>query len=87
MEKEKLEIDFNGPCGNIFFILGSVYNCLVRQGRTEEFKNIKDYVLTKPYAQALVEINKYVELVDTGTPKTLAGYLKQGEKMNKEAQS
>lgn len=84
MEREKLEIDFNSPCGNIFFILGSVYKCLQEQDRLDEFKTLQDYVLATTYSQSLVEINKYVELIDLGSPKTLAGYLKQGEKLNQE---
>lgn len=84
MEKQKLEIDFNTPCGNLMFIIGSVYKCLKDEDRLDEFKALQDYALGTTYSQALVEINKYVELVDLGTPKTLAEYLKQGEKLNKE---
>ena len=79
MEREKIEIDFNGPEGNVFFILGRVAQALKKQGRQDDGKKLWDKITKDTYSQALVEINKYVELVDTGKPKTLKNYLKQGE--------
>lgn len=79
MEREKLEIDFNGQEGNVFYILGRVAEILKKQNRINEGKELWQKITKGTYGQALVEINKYVELVDVGKPKTLKGYLKIGE--------
>lgn len=82
MKRVKLEVDFNGPGGNVYYILAVTRKVLQKQQRIADYNNIWENVQKMNYAQALVEINKYVELVDVGQPKILKNLLKQGERIN-----
>lgn len=84
MERARLEVDFNGPQGNVFYPLGRTVQILISQGREKEADELYKSAFEMRYAEVLYNINKYVELVDTGKPKTLKNYLKQGEKYEKE---
>ena len=82
MRKEILAIDFTGPDGNIYFLLGLVSNVLKKQRRITDFNNLRDMVFnSKSYGEALYHINEVVELADTSNTFNLAEHIRNGKLM------
>lgn len=60
--RKKIEIDLNGPDGNIYAVIGIV----AREIGRKEAQEMQNRVFSsKSYEEALEVINEYVELVDS----------------------
>ena len=79
MSKLVMYIDITGPDGNIYFILGKVYNLLKKAKRINEYNELRDKIYQGNYYQALYRINKIVKMIDISEAQILADYLKKGK--------
>ena len=86
MQRPKLYIDITGPDGNIYCILGKVSNILKEQRRINDFNELRDTVYKGSYCQALYNINKIIELIDTSQEQILESYIMRGKKECMEAE-
>ena len=87
MQRPKLYIDITGPDGNIYFILAKVSNILKERRRTNDFNELRDTVYKGSYYQALYNINKIIELIDTSQEQILESYIMRGKKECMEAEN
>lgn len=66
MKKPIVTIKSSGPEGNIYWILAAAREALKKQHRIIDYNNLYEAVTTsKSYADALVEVRKYVDLIDS----------------------
>ncbi len=86
MQRPKLYIDITGPDGNIYFILAKVSNILKKKRRINDFNELRDTVYKGSYYQALYNINKIIELIDTSREQILESYIMRGKKECMEAE-
>lgn len=86
MQRPKLYIDITGPDGNIYFILAKVSNILKERRRTNDSNELRDTVYKGSYYQALYNINKIIELIDTSREQILESYIMRGKKECMEAE-
>ena len=86
MQRPKLYIDITGPDANIYFILAKVSNILKERRRTNDSNELSDTVYKGSYYQALYNINKIIELIDTSQEQILESYIMRGKKECMEAE-
>ena len=65
MKKPIVKFDSSGPEGNIFDILGQCSKVLRKEHRINDFNLMRESVFAaNSYKAALVEIRKYIDLID-----------------------